>query len=423
MKHFLRIVVTLLVLAVIGVACYFFFFKPDSDLKTFNSLSDTIDYRKELGVDAKLNTLISADGHGTQIINYYKIEEFDPVEGSDAKADFVVGGQGYKYVLSGGDKEIVKTEEISFFHKFYSGANLASQSYSTIVAYRDQLLKDGELDLSKVGYRSDANTYSYMVIEKTLDEIFDYYFAYAQICDGVKNSSQKAMDKAIKGYREALKSFNNQLNNVVNYQLLFDLQTEGESVKEIGSKNDIDYVVERYNYVLDSNASARTELTNRYLELIKVYRNTLLKYCDVIDNLKSIVVNYVFGGEIIIESKTVKLDLTLEALRCALRTDNGESVVDAKTISKLCDASFFINGQFGKVASVNDKEDELLLKYNTVEKNAKADLIAILNLDSTQINSIADGSASAELKSKFNEKYLNDIATILNIYGFGVGGR
>lgn len=425
MKHFLRISVTLVVLAIIGVACYFFFFKPDSDLKTFNSLSDTIDYRENIGVDAKLNSLISADGHGQRKVVFYKVEEFVPREGSTNTADFVVGGQGYDYVITNGEKEIIKTEEIDFVHNFLdSSGNLVSSNYASIVDYRNVLFADGDaVNWDSVDYISGTNRYSYMVIEKSLDEIFDYYFAYAQICDGVKNSSQKAMDKAIKEYRKALENFNTQLNNVLTYQLSYQLETtEADPVKTVASVNDIDYMTESYEYQLDSNSSARTELTARYLELIKVYRNTLLKYCDVIDNLKNIVVDYVFGGELIIEAKTVKLDLTLEAVRAALKTNDNENVVSDRINAKLDDASVFISGQIGNIVELNENEDELLAKYNSVVGNAKDDLVSILNLTNAEMNDIADNSATEELESKYNATYLPKIVEILNLYGFGVFG-
>ena len=419
MKHFLRIAITLVVLCAIGLSCYFIFFKPDSDLETFTSLSDTIKYRENKGVDSKLNTLFSADKYGTNREYCYEVYE---VTGEDtAKADFTIGEKAYKYTMKNGQKIAVRNDNNADF-----AFPMAGENFESINSYRDTLFAYGNVDsLSKAQHIEGTSRYSYMVIEKSLDEVFDYYFAYAQVLKNVKNSSQKSMNKAIKQYNSSLKQLNNQLKNVINYQLTYQPElTNTTPERTIKDSNNLKYVVEKHpkeHYDLDSNLSGRAELTDRYYELIRVYRNTLSKYCNVIDKLKDLVTKYVFGGELIIEAKTVKLDLTLETVRIALTTQGDESVVSDRINSKLNSASIFISGQIGKLSTVEAGDDTLLSNYNNVVKNAKEYLIKALKLSDAEMNTLADG-ASDTLKSQFSEKYLPDIIDILKVYGYGTNG-
>ncbi len=434
MKHFLRIAITLIVLVAVGFSCYYFFFKPDSDLETFTKLSDTIDKREKLGVDAKLNNLYNFNGHGTKNVSYHKVQEHmvevkdengkNPTKvNSTIGADIVIGTNGYDYVQKNAS---TPSEKETYFGFDNSG------KYVDILKYRDYMFKGGISSNNigannKIEVSTGVGVYSYVVVEKSLDAIFDYYFAYAQVLDGVKNSDQKAMNKEIKEYNSALTAFNTQLQNVYNYQKAFNFNAkEGEeNVFEIttgpvteGEKTY--FIVKQYTeYDTDTNTSGKMELTSRYLELIKRYRELLTKKSEMIESLKDMVIKYVFGGEYIIETNTVKMDLTLMSVKSAV---SGEYDID-KSISKLRNATQFIDISMGlEQFKDGSSADDVLEQYSKIVKNAKSDLVLVLNLNNAELNYFADNSDSVkDITSKLNQDYVSDIQSLLKAYGFGLG--
>lgn len=411
MKHFLRIAITIVVLVAVGFSSYFLFFKPDSDLTTFSKLSDTVDKRDSLGVDAKLNELYRFDGHGTKHIKYHKVKTVD------ANGDFSVGNKNYKIVDSNINYQSTEKTYFSF----------DNTNYPDIITYRQLLFKNGIpsenlSDAYKVNIDS-LNVYSYVAIEKSLDSIFDYYFAYAQVMDGVKNSDQKVMNKTIKEYTSALTAFNAQLKSVQDYQKVYNLNTvDGKekcyTIVESGSGATEIIVKEYSEYAENTNLSGKIELTSRYLELIKSYRNLLNKKCDLIEQLKNMVIKYVFGGEFIVEASTVKMDLTLMIIKSSF-----EREYDATETGALYNITHFVDIYMGVGSFKNGTSaDAVLEKYNTIVTNAKGDLKTVLSLSNAQLNYLADNSTEVKtIMSTLNQKYISVIQDILKAYGFGVG--
>lgn len=394
MKHFWRIAITIVVLVAVGFTSYFLFFKPDSDLETFTKLSDTINKRDSLGVDTNLKELFDFDGHGTSNYDY-----------EEQNCDYL-------------------SDEKKFFE-------FNEDNYPDIVNYRKMLFNEGVPSnndgFEKYKYTDDnqGSFYSYTAIEYSLDNIFNYYFAYAQVMDDVKNSDQKAMNKTIKSYNNALSEFNSQINSVLNYQkaYTFDEKNDGKSTFTfVDQKSSSQIIKETKEYDYDSNLSGKIELTNRYLELIKQYRNLLSKKCDLIEQLKSMVIKYVFDGELIIEKSTVKNDLTLMIVKASFDKEYNKDTEPSslRNITQFVDICMGV-GPFKN----NTDADTVLEKYNNVINNAKGDLKTALSLTNTQLNYLADNKLEydtglKEIASKFNQKYINDIQAILKAYGFGM---
>lgn len=420
MKYFWRIAITVVVLVALGFTSYFLFFKPDSDLETFTKLSDTIDKRDSLGIDSKLYELYKYDGHGSIEYKYHKVE-IDDSENRDFLVDTKKGYYtGYKFV----------TQNISYESTDKKYYEFDSTNYADIVNYRDLLFYNGipSGNLSST-YKVDIGgnkIYTYAAIEESLDSIFDYYFAYAQLMDDVKNSDQKAMNKTIKSYNSAMSEFNDQLKSVLNYQYTYTYTTSDEKVYSIvvGSETIEEsgkaYYIARESdkYDQTSNRSGKIELTSRYLELVKSYRNLLSKKCDMIEKLKDMVIKYVFDGEFIIETSTVKMDLSLMTISSAISSE----YVANDSESMLLNATHFIDIHMGVGDFANGSSaDEVLEKYNRVVKNAKNDLKYVLTLSNTQLHGVASGNSQfKDIMSTLNQQYITDIQAILKAYGFGI---
>lgn len=422
MKHFWRIAITVVVLVALGFTSYFLFFKPDSDLETFTKLSDTIDKRDSLGIDSKLYELYKYDGHGAREYKYHKVE----IDNSGNDSDFLVTTTpgnitGYKIVT----KNLTYESTDKKYYEF------DTTNYVDIVNYRNLLFYNGipSGNLSDeykviISSNDSEKVYTYAAIEESLDGIFDYYFAYAQVMDGVKNSDQKDMNKTIKSYNTALSDFDAQLKSVLNYQYSYTFDTVDEKNYSIVEKNieesDKAYYIARESdeYNLNSNLSGKMELTSRYLELIKSYRNLLSKKCDVIEKLKDMVTKYVFDGEFIIETSTVKMDLTLMIINSAI---SGEYVANDSE-RMLLNATHFIDIYMGVGDFKNGSNaDEVLEKYNRVVKNAKNDLKYVLSLSNAQLHKVASGDNQVkDIMSTLNQQYIVDIQAILKAYGFGI---
>lgn len=412
MKHFWRIAITVVVLVAVGFTCYFLFFKPDSDLETFTKLADTIDKRDSLGVDSKLYELYKFDGHGSKYIRYHRVK----LSTDQTKGDVEIDGLKYNYVNK--NLDIDRNDETYF--KF------SSEQYPDIINYRNMLFYKGIPSENVEGYKIEIDTngnkiYTYVAIEESLDNIFDYYFAYAQVMDDVKNSDQKAMNKTIKSYNTALSEFDSQLNSVLNYQSAYNFNvTEGkDKVSEIISTVDSDFIIKEYSeYDANTNLSGKIELTSRYLELVKSYRNLLSKKCDMIEKLKDMVIKYVFDGEFIVEASTVKMDLSLMVVSSAVSSEFKEY----ESNLMLLNATHFIDIYMGVGDFKNGSSaDDVLEKYNSVVKNAKNDLKYVLSLSNAQLNLFADNATDVkDITSKLNQTYVSALQGILKAYGFGI---
>lgn len=414
MKHFWRIAITIVVLVAVGFTSYFLFFKPDSDLETFTKLSNTINKRDSLGVDTNLKELYDFDGHGTKYIRYHKVKSYT---GEDP-APITIDNNKYDYKESDINYQ---SEEKNFFE-------FNKSDYSDIVNYREMLFYYGvpsnNSGFNTYKYTDDnqGSFYSYTAIEYSLDNIFNYYFAYAQVMDDVKNSDQKAMNKTIKSYNNALSEFNSQINSVLNYQKAYTFdETNGKSNFEVVNKDNL-IVKEIKEYDYNSNLSGKIELTSRYLKLIESYRNLLSKKCDLIEQLKSMVIKYVFDGELIIETSTVKNDLTVMLVKASFDKEYNKDTEPSslRNITQFVDICMGV-GPFKN----NTDADTVLEKYNNVINNAKGDLKTTLSLTNSQLNYLADNKLESdtglkEIASKFNQKYIKDIQAILKAYGFGI---
>lgn len=417
MKHFLRIAITLIVLVAVGFSCYYFFFKPDSDLETFTKLSDTIEKREALGVDSKLTDLYNFNGHGTKNVSYHKVKKHtkDGVE-TTVGAKLIIENVGYDYV----EENVKEPNASETYFSFSDPEN--SQNYVDILKYREYLFKGGMTNEIGEANKVDAGVkvYSYVAVEKSLDAIFDYYFAYAQVLDGVKNSDQKTMNKTIKEYASALSSFNTQLQNVYNYQKAFNYNVaeNGEVLYRIVENYGENIIIKRYSdYETNTNASGKMELTSRYLELIKNYRRLLTKKCELIEKLKDMIIKYVFGGEFIIETSTVKMDMTLMSVKSAVSGgyDNDKSISMLRNATQFIDISMGVGGY-----KDGSSADDVLEKYSKIVKNANSDLVLVLSLENAKLNYVADNDISVkDITSKLNQDYISDIQSILRAYGFG----
>lgn len=415
MKHFIRIAITIVVLVAVGFTSYFLFFKPDDDLMTFNKLSNTIEKREKLGVDSKLNALYSFNGHGTKNVKYHK-------------AKLATEGQTTGVVTASGNNYVIVTQNYSTpaNSETYFSFDDSVDSYADILELRSYLFNNGIPSVS-VGETNMADNngikvYTYVAIEEVLNDIFDYYFAYSQVISGAKKSDQKSTNKVINEYNKALASFSSQIESVYDYQKAFNFDVDGETkyqyFSEITDEPEFVLLKEYKDYDITTNSAGKFELTTRYTKLINSYRSLLLKECKLIEQLKFMVTKYVFGGENIIETSTVKMDLALYSIEYAVDGD-----YDSNTLSHLKNASQFIS-IFAGLSGYQKGEtaDTVLERYNNVATYAKADLLKVLGLTNIEINDVADNSTKVdEILSTLNKTYVGDIQKILKAYGFGTG--
>lgn len=340
----------------------------------------------------------------------------DLITGATEGADLVIDNVGYDYV----EKDFIKVASEEQIFMFKDG-DTAKAGFGDICNYRNMLFKGGQPNVvssANLYTYSDLSLYSYVAIERAVDDIFDYYFAYAQVMDNVKNSDQKVMNKYISDYNNALKDFNNNLSLVYNYQKQynFNIIDGKEKVYSVESilyeDSNTYYKVKQYSlYDETTNASGRTELTNRYLKLISSYRSLLESKCKLVEELKTMVVKYVFGGEYILEADTVKMDLTLTIVKLSMGLEFNNTA-----ISHLRNVTQFINIQNGKFA--NSIKDEVVLESYTKLKNNNNDgLMNALSLDYIALDNIATGSENI---GQIKEQYKNDFKILLKAYGYGI---
>ena len=175
MKFWIKIVVALGVVLVLGFTVWAFCFREKDEVQAYNRTAELIDYKQSLGVRDKLVELRNTD-----------------------------------YMKNNPENKIGNNSSIE----------------KTIWEYRDLCLSEEEIVVA-----GNITFYSYFVMEDYVDNLMAYYLPYTR-SDSSKSKPLKTLKNNIEKYIKSLKNLDESLNSVLEYQKAIEgSETEIEILK------------------------------------------------------------------------------------------------------------------------------------------------------------------------------------------------
>lgn len=421
MKHVLRIVVTLLILAGLGIGAYYLWFAPDSDLATFTALNDLNEYERQIDLEGSFTRLKNANAHGivyvtiktkyTGLDGASKVSEEKITYGNsipfdynnDELDDFGLGENPYREVMNKVNYEDILTAR----------ALVLNDRNSEIGVY-DQIDLNSSFRLESNDGKVQYSFASYSVLENYLDEVYLSYLAYTQVADNVTSAAQESIDNRIESYKKALAGLKESIEITLDYQNVYNYNTG--DVQDILVKTETvdDKVVEYYvtNYTSDNNA-VHVELDNRYMNIVKSYRVMLYEYAKLIQEVENFVTDFVFDGEIINEVSTIKNEMLLLSIKNAVSGEYNTIQEKDKANIMMADTEVFIKSISGEDFEVDAQE--LLDIYNKIYANYYEGLEKVMSYSPIEKSQFI---GSYDKQSDIISTYAKDLAKLLELYGY-----
>ncbi len=433
MKHALRVIVTIIVLAALGFGAWTLWFKPDPDQSTYLKLTEMDDYIEQLCLAEKMQTLSDANGHGTYVVTTQtKVEEYEFKNGKET--------EGTRKTVSDNTETTTFVNQMPFDYdairdsEYYeAGFNV---DYSSIISVRDLIFAGNKtpkedsslihLDDNFVSVTSDGNYnfYSYAVMEQFMNDAYMEYFAYAQMAKNVTASAQKTMISSISEYKDAVTKLNSSIQSVFNYQKTFNLksttnQTKTVTTKTVDSKHkqDTTVIVTKPCFIDDIDQAIYNELLDRYEVVVINYRSVLLCYSKLILNLKDFVQEFVFDGEIINELSAVKYDLMIRSINSAMSAYYNNNEAKQLAFGLLNETKPFIY-EFVSENTNKITDYDLITNYNIIVNNYPEGLNKVMALSGAEKDAFALGGIDVTINYK--QDYVPALKAILLSYGYGV---
>lgn len=268
-KIILRIVVTLLILALVGVSVWLIFFRPSDSLTVFDTLvklekEEKYEYTKKMHgyTDEKLGEV-----KGVSAMNYV-----DPVSGDD----------------------------LTFAFNLTSETNQTEATrYGYIQLYRAFMFKNASFAGIESPYKEVANVFntsanlsavsgmSFDKIYESINSVYSYYLYYVQLAEGFDKTAINNINNSINNFKGTLNSLTAKADEILK------LQTQ------IPTKYDATVVGELYRSYGDLYA--------RYFEVLKSFNNLTI-------NLKNFVNKYVFDSNVVYDSVTVSNEIATKTI-------------------------------------------------------------------------------------------------------------
>ncbi len=327
MKTWVKIVVAVCVVIIACFAIWAIFFKEKDEVQAYSKTSELIDYKQSLGLSERLEDLDK--------MNFLKNDASKPIPSS-------------------------------------------SSAGSEIIEIRRIMLSSGLV----LGY-GDNQFFSYVEMEKYVDEILEYYLPYTK-GDRVKTKSLNDLKESINDYIRSLKKVDEKLDNVINQQTMIN-----------GS--DVELEV----------------LLGYYQQLRSEYRKSLTYSAQVVQNVMSYVDKSIYDDKMLVDTKTALYDAFARALETS-------TSVEVKLEPDYANDVRIIINRIQDVKANNsiftETYDEYLFlqSYNTLYNNYSDTLSYIFNCKNLEKEQMAAGMSLGNVLEKAQKPVIN----VLNVLGF-----
>jgi len=419
MKVFLRVTIVILLLCALGLGTYAIFFKPANKDSVFLALSKVKNEEQQNFYD---EALVSIDNRNFEIkrsaevegqpVKYYPSllsivekqnlpEKLDNEATDEQKKEYNKKVDKYiKYVQFTTILDIYKSlfDEYDLVINGELSDTLLSGKYAKI-PYRNMLVSTRRKYLNEVLGREyvelrvddptkkeslvdksyDFNQYTYHDIKLTLDEAFDYYFAYTQaVAKKIPNSELKSIKSSINEYQNSFALLREKFAEIKELQdflgEIYNQDLNDESLLSklgVGSKDLERYIEDNQKEINVDDAEKKEtikslledknyveELTKRYQVCIAYFRDYLNKYSSLICKVSNFVTEYVFNGEQLADMDSIFYDLMCSAVKNATENKYVFSDFESRKAEdlKMVDATKFI--QFS-IMNKEKRKDQL----------------------------------------------------------------
>ncbi|MGN0961730.1 MAG: hypothetical protein ACI4PF_06020 [Christensenellales bacterium] len=217
MKFWVKIIIAVCIVLVLGFAVWAFFIKEKDEVQAYNKTAELIDYKESLGIEEKLLDLST--------MNYYN-------------------GDSSKIIDNSTDigKEIYRLRNICL-------------SSEKITGYGD----------GDVAYIYD----SYLVTDNMIDDILEYLLPYTK-SDKVNGKSLSSLKDKINKYIDKLKDLNSNVEELIKFQNYI----QGEENDFVGLKGRYNTFYYKYRETLNASANLIISLLE-YLD-VSVYSDNII---------------------------------------------------------------------------------------------------------------------------------------------------
>lgn len=263
-KIILRIVVTVLILALVGLSVWLIFFRPSDSVTVFDSLS-------KLEKEEKTN-------FNNKMFSYGGVKGINAQKGITPKS-----GEGYKeYEYNLVDEEH-QTEVTRFgYIKLYRAFMFYSSTFEGITSpYKD-------VANAFAGENLDANkNITFEQIYNTLDSIYIYYLNYVQLASGFDKGAIDGINNKVSNLKSTMGSALTKVKEIENLQTQIPTTYDPTVINEIYRSYGNLYV--------------------RFFEVLKSFNNLTIE-------LKNFVNKYVFDSNVVYDSKTVAYEIAINTI-------------------------------------------------------------------------------------------------------------
>lgn len=326
MKTWIKIIVAISVILVICFGVWAFFFKEKDEVIAYNRTAELIDYKQSLGIEEKFNSFKSFD--------YLKND---------------------------------------------TGLKISSESESgkNINEIRRIILSDGLI----LGYGNNK-FYSYVTLEKYIDEVIEYYLPYVN-GNKVNTKALKTVKEKINNYIKTLKSLNSKLDEVINYQSVIS-----------GSAVELDI------------------LNGYYSQLQSEYRKSLNYGAEVAKAMINYIDKSVYKDNILIDTKTALYDSFIRAIIVSTSVE-GKLEPDYSNDLRII-VEKISQVKSGSSIFIKYNEYSFLVAYNKLYNDYASTLDYVFSCKNLEKEKMADGMALGQVL----EKVQDSVITVVNVLGY-----
>ena len=309
-KHILRLIVTIAILAAVGLCLWLFVFKPTDTETTFALLENLDTYKESSGYTSDLAEIAEEDNSSLGLYTDETLASRYRLFGAGEAtvvASYNVTNNSFKLDLvdytintEAGDYGTVSDGTNTYNIDSTNGFEIDGVSYliSTV---------EGVTRVTTTEQLSFYKDYNYLQVLTSLDEIYGVYSSYTLFAENVSNSQMNNISDKVDDYKSAIANVVISAQNLLEYESICKSAASGSSLTD----------------------GLKTELANRYADFSAKYKTAFNAYYDLILAVQGLVKSNVFYGDFVYDAQTSNLDimLMLNSAFFNTTTDTAENII------------------------------------------------------------------------------------------------
>jgi len=294
MRFWIKIVVALSVVVVLGFGVWAFFFREDDNIAAYNSVSEFVDYKKSLNIEEKLNNL--------KLKNYITKEDVNVIidDSTDTKKEILnlrevtLSEEIISYYDEGGNLtclydsyyeiEEISDDMISYllpYLKYTNSKDSEIRQLKSIIGDYINHLKELDESITLVVECQETIQGSDTEYEVLYGKYYSYYLKYRKVLNDsarlinsmMSNIKSNVGDLKLDTTFALVDSFGRSLN----------VSTSVEDKREPLFAYDLHFVIDKYNKFIDGDNIYSGEYSE--YEFLNSYNNLINNYPSILDQV------------------------------------------------------------------------------------------------------------------------------------------